>query len=95
MRGFVLTSLVAVLLLALCLLLGANAGEPGAAIAIGVIFGVGAAIPVHLGLALIRRELSGPRQPTQYITHQHLHVYRVDAQGEPTQISEQTRSIVK
>ena len=92
MRGFVLTSLVAVLLLALCLLLGANAGEPGAAIAIGVIFGVGAAIPVHLGLALIRRE-TRPAQPTQYITHQHLHVYQFDEQGQAVQIREATREV--
>jgi len=65
------------------------------AVVVGVAFGVLAGTATGLALLNLRRELSGPRQPTQYITHQHqhLHVYRVDAQGETVQISEATREV--
>lgn len=93
MRSVILLFAVIVLLAVLVISLGQNADEPGAAIAIGVMFGVFAAVPVGLGIALYRRD-NAPSQPAQYVTHQHLHVYQVDDQGRPIQISEASREIV-
>ena len=92
MRGLILLIAVLVLLLILAIALGQNADEPAAAIFIGVIAGTFVAVPVGLGIGVYRQERM-PRQPAQYVTHQHLHVYRVDAAGEPTQISETTRTL--
>ena len=92
MRSIVMLTTVVILLAALAIVLGANAGEPGASIAIGVIFGVFAAVPVGLGIALVRRD-HAPRQPTTYITHQHVHLYHVNDNGQPEQISEASRTL--
>jgi preprotein translocase subunit SecF len=83
---------VLVLLLILAIVLGQNADEPAAAIIIGVIAGTFVTVPVGLGIGVYRQERT-QRQPPQYVTHQHLHVYQLDAQGQPTQISETTRTL--
>ena len=92
MRGLVILVAVLVLLLILAIVLGQNADEPAAAIFIGVIAGTFVAVPVGLGIGVYHKERT-PRQPTQYVTHQHLHVYQLDAQGQPTQVSEATRTL--
>lgn len=90
----VLLSAVVVLLIALCVILGQNADQRGAAVFIGAIVAAFVSIPISLGIALIRRE-SQPRRPVQQVMHQHLHVYQLDAQGQAREVSETTRSVVK
>ena len=94
MRGLILLIVVLLLLLILAIVLGQNADEPAAAVFIGAIVAAFVSTPLALGIGVYRQERT-PRQPAQYVTHQHLHIYQLDAQGQPTQISEQTRSIVK
>jgi NhaP-type Na+/H+ or K+/H+ antiporter len=88
----VLLSVVVVLFAVLVIALGANAGKPGVDIAIGAIFFAFAGVPLGFSWALVYRHVT-KRQPTTYITHQHVHLYGVNDNGQPEQISEASRSV--
>ena len=92
MRSVILLSVVVVLFAVLVIALGANAGKPGVDMAIGAIFLAFAGVPLGFSWALVYRHVT-KRQPTVHITHQHVHLYHVDAHGQPEQISEASRSI--
>ena len=70
-------------LMVLALILSASA------IATGVVFGVFAGVVVGLAIANLRRAYP----PRQQVTHQHLHVYQVDAAGQTELISEASREV--
>lgn len=64
-------------------------------VAVGVVFGAATATVTSLVILNLRDVArQRPRRPTQ-ITHQHLHVYQIDAQGKQVQVSEQTRTLTK
>jgi len=89
-RGTILLIAVLAGLMLLAIVAGQNANEPAGAIIVGVIAGAFVSVPVGLGIGVYRQERQ-PRQPT--VTHQTLIVYRIDAAGQQTQLSETTRTL--
>ena len=95
MRGFVGLSILTVLLFVLVVSAGQNTDEPAVVALVFAAFFIAGGIPASLGVALVRRDMRrrNAPPPTTYVTHQHLHVYQVDAAGQPELMDEQTRTL--
>lgn len=86
MRNIALFLGVIVGLAALGVILGLAAGEAGASVAVGVIFGVAAAVPTALAIALVDR---GRRQQVHHHDQRQVIIYFQHADGRLERLNEE------